>query len=347
MLFRSNVKVTEFMRCLGYGAKNTYNRYCFEEASPVSNLFLGLKYMIDRESRDRKSSMFTQIHSYNSVTLLENNAYLPLGFLAEAELADVIFAHDNSFGFQNELFAAATGVMIDVWSLQEDLVVTGTDVNVTDYSTDGYCYYRDAVQNGSVFYEYIVEDTGFMCIQLDCPKRNDITVLHNGAVVMSESLSLEQMLAVGDVERGDVVEIRIDCDAGETSHMNISAAVLDPEIFQEGYEFLAASTLELTTFENTLVEGTIHCNRDGLLYTSSPQNGNWVVLVDGALAEVSLVGDVMVGVKLTEGEHTVTFVYENEAFHLGWKISAVCLLIFLIAAYADRQRYVKKGKYQR
>ena len=43
----ANVYVTEFMKALGYGAKNTYNRYCFEESSPVSNLFLGLKYMIE------------------------------------------------------------------------------------------------------------------------------------------------------------------------------------------------------------------------------------------------------------------------------------------------------------
>ena len=30
----ANVKVTEFMKALGYGAKNTYNRYLFEESSP-------------------------------------------------------------------------------------------------------------------------------------------------------------------------------------------------------------------------------------------------------------------------------------------------------------------------
>ena len=38
----ANVKVTEFMKALGYGAKNTYNRYCYEESSPVANLFLGI-----------------------------------------------------------------------------------------------------------------------------------------------------------------------------------------------------------------------------------------------------------------------------------------------------------------
>ena len=46
-----NVSVTKFMATLGYGAKPTYNRYSFEEASPVAALFLNLKYMISRNGR--------------------------------------------------------------------------------------------------------------------------------------------------------------------------------------------------------------------------------------------------------------------------------------------------------
>ena len=47
-------------------------------------------------------------------------------------------------------------------------------------------------------------------------------------------------------------------------------------------------------------EGTIDCDRDGLLYTSVPQNGNWSVKVDGKPAEIKLVGDCMVAVNLTQ-----------------------------------------------
>ena len=108
-----------------------------------------------------------------------------------------------------------------------------------------------------------------------------------------------------------------------------SAAILDNDYFWEGYDVLNASTLELTSFENTRVEGTIDCNRDGLLYTSIPQNGNWSVTVDGEPAEIKLVGDCMIGVELTEGEHTVVYSYENKAFSLGWKVSLVCAVVFL------------------
>ena len=79
----ANVKTTLFMQALGYGAKNTYNRYLFEESSPVANLFLNLKYMIDRDGKDKTSSFFTEANHFGDTTLLENQAYLPLGFLAE------------------------------------------------------------------------------------------------------------------------------------------------------------------------------------------------------------------------------------------------------------------------
>ena len=111
----ANVRVTEFMRTLGYGAKNTYNRYCFEESSPVANLFLGLKYMIERDGEVEANRYFDPIFASGEVYLLENNAYLPLGFLAQSELSDLVLTGSDHFDIQNALFSAATGLYADVW----------------------------------------------------------------------------------------------------------------------------------------------------------------------------------------------------------------------------------------
>ena len=327
----ANVKTTEFMKALGYGAKNTYNRYLFEESSPVANLFLGLKYMIDRDGKDKTSTYFKEANSFGDTTLLENTAYLPLGFLAESELADVDFSESSgTFPFQNELFSAATGIQEEVWhKLQgENLTITGNGVNITESNTSGYCKYSDCQSRSNVTYTYVADRDGFLCIHLNLPKRNDYYVSVNGVERFKETISLPQMMAVGDVKAGDVIDIRIECDAGENSTMTLSAAILNEERFRQGYEILAASTLELTAFENTFLEGTIDCDRDGLLYTSIPQNGNWFVEVDGEEAEIQLVGDCMVAVELTAGTHTVTYTYKNAAFSLGWKVSLGCAVIF-------------------
>ena len=325
----ANVKTTEFMKALGYGAKNTYNRYCFEESSPVANLFLDLKYMIERDGKDKSSEYFEDIHHYGNVHLLKNTAYLPLGFLAESELADVGTAGGGKFSYQDELFTAATGLEENVWHRISGQI-TGEGVNVTNSGSDGYCDYGDCVSGSYVLYSYMADRDGFMCIHLNLPKRNDYYVIQNGLELYKETISLPQMIAVGDVKTGDMIDIKVMCDAGEDSTMTIGAAILDSELFWQGYEILNASTWKLTTFRNTFVEGTVDCNRDGLLYTSIPQNGNWIVEVDGEVVEEKLVGDCMIGVELTEGKHTVTFRYHNAAFSLGWKVSFGCLTVFLL-----------------
>ena len=343
----ANVKTTLFMQALGYGAKNTYNRYLFEESSPVANLFLGLKYMIDRDGKDKTSAYFAEKNHFGDTTLLENRYYLPLGFLAKEELAEYPFStNGNAFQFQNGLFTAATGVNKDVWYRipGANLELIPTDVNITEDNGSGYIKYKDTQNKSQVIFRYTVQQDGFLCIHLNLPKRNDYYVSINGVEKYKETISLPQMMAVGDVLAGDTVEIRIVCKADENSTMTVDAAVLDSFVFQQGYDVLNTSPLELTRFENTRLEGTVDCKWDGLLYTSIPQNGNWKVMVDGEEAEVKLVGDCMVAVELTEGSHNLTFTYENRAFALGWKVSLLCALILLAAVHLvykpDWKRYL-------
>ena len=329
----ANVHITEFMRALGYGAKNTYNRYCFEESSPVANLFLDLKYMIEREGHGRSSSVFEEVHHYGNVYLYRNTAYLPLGFLTEPQLAQVNFlGSTGSFQFQNELFRAATGLMGDVWHPipAEYRDIYGSGVEVTGQNDNGFCQYENPEAGANVIYSYVADQDGFACVHLDLPKRNDFYVSVNGNELYRETISLPQMLAISDVHAGDVIDIRIVCKSGESGTATVNTAILDDALFRLGYELLNSSTMTLTSFSNTLVEGNITCSRDGLLYTSIPQNGNWTAYVDGQEWDITLIGDCMIGLSLTQGTHTLRFVYRNQAFELGLLITGVSLAIFLL-----------------
>lgn len=331
----ANVKVTEFMKALGYGAKNTYNRYCHEESSPISNLFLGLKYMLTRDGQPIENAYFDQIYSFDNVTLMENNAYLPLGFLTDARLQEVDFSQTgNRFQFQNSLLNAASGLELSYWTQipGQCLTVTGNDaVDIQLHTLSGYCSYQISdTENGVLTYQYHIEDNGFFCFDIDQSKRNSICVCKNGLELYSETYSLPQMLAVGDVAPGDEIEIRLGCAKGESGRVDISAALLDETQFRQAYRVLAASPLKLEVFRNTRLSGTVQCDRDGILYTSIPQNGNWHMKVDGKEIQPVLIGGVMIGIPLTEGAHTIRFYYYNSAFTTGAAISISCGIIFLI-----------------
>ena len=349
----ANVKVTEFTKALGLSAKNTYNRYCFEDSSPVANLFLALRYMIERDGQVEDNAYFDTVHHYGNVYLQENNAYLPLGFLAQPELADLEFSTRSisTLQFQNKLFATATGLKSYVLKsvAGKDLTVDGTNIEFISRAASGYTSYTAGTSGGTIKYTYNINQIGLLCLDIDMAAKNSYSVWKNGVQLFSESISLPQTVSVCDVVPGDVVEIQVSCKANEHSNINIRASTVNEKVFREGYDILNASTLKLTEFRNTYIEGIISCNRDGLLYTSIPQDGNWVATVDGKDVETIAVGDAMVGVMLTEGDHTVAFRYENKAFSLGWKISLVCLLILCGITFTVYYPKFKnrKGKYEK
>ena len=345
----ANVHVTSYMKALGYGAMETYNRYCFEESSPVSNLFLNLRYMLERDGRVEENNYFDAVHHFGNVYLLENNAYLPLGFLADNQILNVtVPTTETTFAFQNKLFTAATGIPENVWSWVsgKNLTITGHGIEVNDKPASNYCYYKAGASDGTIVFKFTANRSGLFCIDLNLPKRNAISVWKNDQELYTESYSIPQSLAVSEVVRGDTVEVRLSCKANTKSSAVVRAAILNEETFREGYDLLAASTLQLTSFSNTRVEGTINCNRAGVLYTSIPQDGNWSATVDGKPAQIALIGDAMIGLLLPEGEHNIVFTYKNEAFSLGWKISLVCgiILFFLCKIFYPSHR--KNGKYE-
>ena len=276
---------------------------------------------------------------------------LPLGFLANTGLSTIDFTSSNdAFGFQNRLLRRASGVAADPWHKLEgsSLSITATDAVLTSSGRSGYASYKTEDKAGTVTFSFTVDRAGFSCINLtNLTKKNSYSIRLNGKKLYSETYSLPQMLAIADVVPGDIIEVEFSCKKNESGSISAIVAILDEEIFRQAYDVLNASTLDLTTFTSTLVEGNILCDRDGLLYTSIPQNGNWSVMVDGKEAEITLVGDAMISVPLTEGAHTVTFRYRNNAYEFGAKVSTLCALVFAAIAAICYIPKRKKGKFER
>lgn len=354
----ANVNVTNFMRGLGYGAMAGWNRYAFEKGSPVTNLFLNLKYMIEREDEVLEDPYFSDLHSSGKVHLLKNNYYLPLGFMTDPALADCDF-HDTSrtddmFTRQNEILSSALGAEVTAWELvaQSNLSIASTDsVTLSNVSTDsvGSCSYN-AGSSGSVFYTYTFDREGFFCVSYNMPKRNDITVSYDDGsgyrTLYTETYAIPFTMAVCQVNPGDRVQITLKCKNNESGSLRLWGGLLDQQAMDYAYEQLSQSTLELTSFKNTFVEGTVTCDEAGLLYTSIPQSGeNWHAFVDGEEAEISLIGGAMVGVMLSEGTHTVTFRYRNNAFITGSVISIVCAVSFAVLCWFVHC-YLKKNPHK-
>lgn len=333
----ANVSVTRYMQALGLAAKDNYNRYWYEETSPVANLFLGLKYMISRDGTALDNQYFEAVYSKEDVVLLKNAAYLPLGFMVKENLKDFEFIKENNpFAFQNKLFATATGMDGLVWNeITNQAIISSKDIDI-EAQIPGNSKYTGFDNTETIVYSYEIEETGLFCFGVDFEHNNSFSVYKNTEKLYDANEVLPQVLSAVNVKPGDKIDIIIKATDKTEGSVQVYAAVLNDTVFQEGYEKLNKTTLAITEHENTYIAGSIDCETAGLLYTSIPQNGSWAVFVDGEEVEPILVGDVMIGVQLDTGKHDIQFRYTNGSFILGLVVAIFSLCSFAFVIFLDR-----------
>ncbi len=338
----TNVQVTKMMTAIGYAAKPSYNRYAYEEASPVSNLFLNLKYLLSRENGYQETEIFTPVYSMGQADLLRNEAYLPLGFMTTKDMAGVSSEDDyaGTYTYQNLIFSKATGLKENVYKVHRSYTAKGDEgITVTERSSAGaYSYNNTASTEGYVTVSFTVPSDGFVCLDFYVTKRNSVKVYRNDAWLFTESLNLDQMIAVGDCKAGDVIDVKFKCKANESGKVTSTAALLNHEVFWQGHKILKNRAMELTYLEGTRAEGVVTATAEApVLYTSVPYNENWTVTVDGKPVEKLAIFDAMVGVQLEPGDHTVRFSYKNTAFYQGLAISLTAAAMFVLIVVLDRR----------
>ncbi len=340
----ANASTTRFMQAMGFSARDNWNQYVYKYGSPVTHLFLNLKYLIQREHTPVDSLYFKQLHSYQDVHLLENTTYLPLGFMVQPGLSEVILPEGqvDHFHFQNLFLQSATGIQEDVWSRWrgQDLTIIGQGATLSDVNTtSAFCRYQAGPDGGSVIYTFTAWQDGEFCLDLHLGNSVTFNVYkiaqgnEFGDWLFYEGYKLTEMVHCGAVSAGDQIQVVIPCNPNEASSMIVRGAILNDRVYRQAYSLLNRDTMEIAQFENTYVKGIVTASQDGLLYTSIPQDGHWSAYVDGQKAESKLVGGAMVAVSLTEGKHTIEFRYENPAFTWGLVCTLTGAVIFAFLCF--------------
>ena len=352
----ANSNVTDFVRAWGVSGYRTYNRYAYEEAPPLLHMFTNLKYVIERQNYVEPNPYLTKVESSGRVHLMENNYYLPVGFMVDPALKDLSFADQNgTFGFQNQLLSAALGREVQPWKElhQGQYSITSNSSVTLSGITGASCSYSPSSSKGRIYYNYTIEDEGLFAIRYYMPGKNKFTVSYKAAgeenfttLHKDSHNGLAYISSICQVYPGD--EIQVTVESGTSANkLRLNGAILDQAVMEDAYNQLSQSQLNVTKFDNTLIEGTIDCKQAGFLYTSIPQtNDNWHIYVDGQEAEIVLTGNTMLGVMLTEGQHQITIRYENRALRTGAIVSGFCLVSFgVIIWYVCFYLKKKKGKY--
>ena len=347
---------------------NNINSYTYYPQTPVFNSMFAMKYIYDTDSDlINEGPYYSYITENENFTAYKYKYYLPLAFSVNADVENWDTTAGNPFEVQNNFIYSATGI--------EDVL---ENVDVTEVSTSNINYVGpESVNNSNSFYvnKTSAGSEGTITLYIDVVEDGHYYV-YSGSTRLSKivvnaddfsysyvSSAIEPFTVdVGYQTAGSRISVEFTVDkANDGGNLSFCAARLNLEKFEEAYDIINANgTINLTSFDETAMEGTIKVNNsDAFLYTSIPYDKSWEVLVDGVALEhydettdtstdgkIIAVGDALIGFELSEGEHTVSFKYNAKGLSVGIMLTvagAIILLLVLLYKFYFAKKLRAKG----
>lgn len=332
---------------------NYINSYTYHRQTPVYNAFFSLDYIVDNaigSKAQMNPELYKEIATVDKYTAYENRYQLPIAFRVNSDILQ--WSHDNvnPFEVQSSLFGSATGIHT-VYNDMEMTGVSGNGVDCNDLTFSDEGYYPYTVTDSaaaSVSFELTVKESGNGYLYLKS-SNNDISAI---TVSLPDGTSLSQnidtkphILDLGALNAGEVVQIYAPFSEVKDGYLYLFGVTLNSEAFTEGYNQLKTDSLNVTEFDDTVIKGTINASEDGILYTSINYDEGWAVYIDGEKVGKESIYDIgdkaLLGVEITEGEHSVTFKYTPRGLYAGIAISVISFILLIILCFVTKSKVFK------
>lgn len=362
-------KTAKLMEDMGFFSNNI-NSYTYYPQTAIVNSLLSVRYIYDNMDFIQNDEMYTSVGGNAEFSAYRYNYYLPLIVSVDEGVTQWDTSAANPFSVQNELMHSATGIdniLVPVYA------TTFSGENMKDVSTSainsGTSFTVSKNNNGSEGKAYVTivpEEEGNYYIYIGSTKLSSLNVQAKGLSYYYNSTAIEPfILDVGYLTPEDEITITYTVPSSNNSaSLTFCAARLDEEKFEAAYNrILSNGTIELTSFEETSLAGTINVTNDNaFLWTSVPYDTSWEIIVDGKTltwaeydketgdiitdGDVVKVGGGLIGIRTDKGEHTVEMNYKAKGLSTGITItlSAVTLLVlFEIVQILSKKRRGGKG----
>ncbi|MGN0592266.1 MAG: YfhO family protein [Ruminococcus sp.] len=344
----ANKNVTTFLRTLGLPGSEAGNRYYYALTSPLTHMFTGIKYILSRSGDVMDTATLTEAGSAGTVKIYENQYDLPIGFMVDEE---ILFydgqQYANPFEAQNALFSKATGVdeplftPIDVTHTRHSGMAEENGVYRSGYGT--YTFRTDETADAHTFqFNFIPEEDSVLYAYFWADGVSCVNILQDQKTFGSYNVTRQQgfIAPIGTCKAGVKASVRADITDETITHgsLRLYVYVLNTELLDQAYEQLQAGSIQLETFSDTSLSGTVHAQQDGLCYFSIPQEKGWHAFVDGKEVQTETVGGAMLAVPVSEGTHTVELHYQPEGFAVGMILTGISSAVWIGMFVLEKRR---------
>lgn len=321
--------------------------------SPLLNLMFNIRYGVS--SWDGDFGDAEPVKESDNLSLYRIKRLAGLGYMVGEDVVNWETEKYANFDLQNDFVKKTVG--------GNDIF---TNVMPQERFTDGvlsYKYDENNYKNGYYYYDYVSKNvaekemTEFsftvdedMDLYMDAFSQQlmtNIIYVDKQEVCRDRTLRIQSYYHIGNVKKGQKVIIYSvhSMGVGEEAALWFRFARFNEENYAKAYEKLSKNVYEIEKMDSTYVLGTIHADEDGIMMTSIPAMDGFTVYVDDKKTEFKKIGDALIGVPLTAGDHKVEFKYMTPYFVQGFVASLIGVLTFIfVCLFTGKKKNGVLGK---
>lgn len=309
---------------------NKVNSYTYNTQTPVYNMMFNIKYLIQTDvSLAPSSNLYKKIYttSDKKSNVYESKYNLPIAYCVNSKIDDWVTDEGNPFEIQSDFVKLATGYSnvfkpVEYNSTDFD-AVSGDDV------TENGTYWLEKSDSSSNYGTETVSLSptidGNLYLYVKSSDLKTITVNSEKVSDITQSMEDAYILDLGYHNKGDEVLVSLDASTmeSESTSFDFYCYTADDTVVKNMYNSLAGNSLNVESYSDTTIKGTVNAKENCYLYSSIPYDDGWSVYVDGKKAETFEIGGTLLAIELTPGQHKIEYKYFPVGFLYGIIISAV------------------------
>lgn len=322
---------------------NYINSYTYHLQTPVYNMMHSLKYIVDNnEDVELEYDYYNELMTKGKFTAFENKYYLPIGFGVNSDVNDWYSDLTNPFTVQGDWFEYATGVP-DVFKMMsiDEVIYYNMDEITSGLETGDIYYTKSSDGEGELTFILRNEEKAHSYLYVNSRDFDSITIICDDKEV-TQDVDEPYIYDLGIVNPDENVEVRIKIEDSEYGYIDFYPYSVNEDALNKGYEILKNRQLNVTSFEETEIKGTVKLEEDCVFFTSIPYDSGWTVKIDGTeISEEDYISlnEAYLCFNITAGEHTVEISFMPDGLIIGICVSVFTVIaLFLAALYFARMR---------
>ncbi len=331
-----NASTIEFLQKMGICSHSHWSQYT--GYSPVSNSFLGIKYVVDSPNSEISPLYYDQAYSTEKLTAYRNDYAMSLAFGVDSSIKefDMDFT-ESHFKRLNKLLATASGLKNTNLFTAIDIDSTKTENCETTSHSGHYRYSPDTDAKATVTFKITSPINGEIFFFAPSQYKREASFSVNGTPMGSYfGNDSDRMISLGVYEIGEEVEVELTIDGDDLYLLkNVDYfCYLDMEAYEAVFSKLLAGPQYAIDegFTDSHLTGKITTeNPAQTILTTIPYDEGWNIYLDGEKVEIYETLDALIAFDIPEaGEHTLEMRYMPRIYVIGATLSLTGTAVFLI-----------------